>query len=388
MSRKQRRFLALLVFAFSPAPLLAQDAHSLGIGGAATAAPMGMFGVYWNPALLALPTQDHSGWGLASGFSAFDTSNTGTPILKFSDANSLQSSADPIQRYQQYNGIFVAKYLTAAGGVDYDQEMNLLESQDALAFFHDRSGGNINALSPAYNNLNYQQTNQQVADLVLSYSMPFPLGALPFFSIGGSLKYHDGLYYQQTTLAGAYDPAVPGSGYQYTKTTSTSGLGLSIDAGFFAKLTDVLQVGMMFENIQTNFSWQAVRQNYTLDSGGNETPSGPPSNVTVQAPFPYATKLGFLAAPEDKNILLEAEVAWSQHQARWRFGMERFYPQSNLVVRFGTFADPVSNQQLWAFGFGYTRTFMNIDLSFVTRSLPAVQDSISLGGALDAEVRF
>ena len=43
---------------------------------------------------------------------------------------------------------------------------------------------------------------------------------------------------------------------------------------------------------------------------------------------------------------------------------------------------------MWAFGVGYVRSFMNIDFSFVTRSLPAIENSISLGGAIDAEARF
>jgi hypothetical protein len=218
--------------------------------------------------------------------------------------------------------------------------------------------------------------------------MPFPLGSLQMFSIGGNLKYHDGLQYQQTTLNGTYSSGVT-TGYTYTKTTSTSGLGLSMDLGFYAKLTDALIAGVMLENFQSNFTWQAQQKNYTLDPiTGAESPSGPVSNLNVSTPMPYATKLGLAINPPDKNMALEGEVAWSQHQTRWRFGMERFYPEANLAVRLGTFADQVSNQQMWTFGLGYMTKTLTVDLAFLTRSLPDLQNSISLGGALDAAVRF
>jgi hypothetical protein len=364
--------------------LLAQEAHSLGIGGAATAAPMGIFGIVWNPSQLAVP--DTSSWTVSSGFSAFDTSNSGVAIAHFNPEQALGASQDPIQRYQQYEGLFAVRYLSLGGGVVYDQELNYLSSQGALQFFNDRSIGPI-PLNATYN-LNFQQTNQQVADLIVSYAMPLPVGNLQFFSIGGSLKYHDGIQYGQTTLTGTYTQGVT-TGYSYTKTTSNSGLGLSMDLGFFTKFTDAIQIGLMLQNIQSNFNWQAQQQSYTLDPNtGAETPSGPATNITVSTPYPYATKLGACLAPQDKNIVLEGEVSWSQQQTHWRFGLERYYPEANIDVRIGTFADDVSGQQLWSFGAGYITKVFNIDLAVLTRSLPNLQDSIALGGALDAEVRF
>ncbi len=112
------------------------------------------------------------------------------------------------------------------------------------------------------------------------------------------------------------------------------------------------------------------------------------SNVTIPANFPYATKLGVVGIPPDKNIALEGEVSWTQGQTNWRGGLERYYPESHMVVRLGTFNDRVSNSQLWTFGGGYQVTNFNLDLSFLTRSLPAVQDSISFGFAFDMEARF
>jgi hypothetical protein len=379
-----RRLLLPLLLLLLPARLLAQDAHNLAIGGASVAAPMGIFGMVWNPSQIALP--DVSAWTVASGFSAFDTSNTGLPIVHFTPEQALGNSEDPIQRFQQYQGIFGVKYLTFSGGVLYDQELNYLSSQGALQFFNDRANGPI-AANASYN-LNYQQTTQQVATLMVSYAMPIPAGSLPFFSVGGSLKYHDGLQYQQTSLSGTYTQGVT-TGYTYTKTTSTSGLGLSIDLGFFAKVSDSIQLGLMLENIQSSFTWQAEQQNYTLDSlTGAETPSGPATNVNVSTPYPRATKLGGSLTPPGSNINLEGEVSWSEQQTRWSAGLERYYPEANMVVRFGTFADEISNQQLWSFGAGYIAKNFNIDLSFLTRSIPNLQDSIALGGALDAEVRF
>jgi hypothetical protein len=381
-----RRLCAIFALFLLTLPLQAQEAHSMAIGGAATAAPMGIFGIYWNPSMLGVPDGSPSGWSIGSGFSAFDTSNSGQPILHFQPSDGLQSTQDPIQRYQQYLGIFAVKYYGTAGGVVYDQELNYLASQGALQFFNDRANG---TLSTSPYNLNFQQTNQQVANLVLSYGVPLPLGSLPMLTVGGSLKYHDGLWYNQTTLTGTYTQSNPGNGgYTYTKTSSTSGLGLSIDAGFLAKLTDSLTVGMMFENLTSNFTWQATQQNYQLDGNGNESPLGPSQSVTVSSPFPYATKLGAVFTPQGNSVGVEGQVAWSQQQTRWSVGLERFYPQSHLLVRLGTFADEISNQQLWCFGIGYVTKIAVIDASFLTRSIPNLQDSIALGGALDAVVTF
>jgi len=378
-----RGWLLATLLLVLPTPLLAQDAHSLGIGYAATAAPMEFFGIYWNPALLALPSAGPA-WTVATGGSFFDTSNSNSPILRLTSDNAIQSGIDPINRYQQYLGTFGAKYMSAAGGVIYDQELNSSSSQGALAFFHDRDNNTLSTTGTY--NLGYLQTTQQIYNFILSYSMPFPIGALPFSAIGGSLKYHDGIQYQQTSLMGTYQTG--GGSYQYTKTTSTSGLGLSIDAGFLVKFTDAIQVGMMFQNIQSNFNWQGQQQTFTLDPNTGKDVPGAISNVTIPANFPYATKLGVVGAPPDKNIALEGEVSWTQGQTNWRAGLERYYPDSHLAVRLGTFNDRVSNSQLWTFGGGYQVPNFNLDLSFLTRSLPAVQDSISFGVAIDAEVRF
>ncbi len=371
-----------LFFLFLPMRLLAQDAHSLAIGGAATAAPMGIFSMVWNPSQIAVP--DTTAWTVASGFSAFDTSNSGVPIVHFNPEDALGASQDPIQRYQQYQGIFGVKYLTFSGGVLWNQQLNYLASQGALQFFNDRANGSLSLLPYA---LNYQQTTQQVATLVVSYAMPIPLGSFPFVSVGGSLKYHDGLQYQQTSLTGTYTSGNT-TGYTYTKTTSTSGLGLSMDLGFFAKISDSIQIGLMFQNIQSNFNWQAQQQSYTLDPATGADIAGPVTNVTVSTPYPYAKKLGASLSPSGNNVILEGEVSWSEQQTRWRFGLERYYPEANMDVRLGTYTDDISNQQLWSFGAGYIAKSFNIDLSFLTRSLPNLQNSIALGGALDAEVRF
>jgi hypothetical protein len=268
----------------------------------------------------------------------------------------------------------------------YDQELNTLTSQGALQFFHDRDKNSIGLLS-SYS-LSDLKTTQQIATLVVSYAMPLPLGSMQLFTIGGNLKYNDGLYYQQSSLTGTFTQGSPFSG-TYTKTSSTSGLGLSMDFGFLAKISDSLQAGMMFQNIKSSFNWTATQQNFTLDpTTGAESPTGTASSVTISAPFPYATRLGMVYDPQEKNIIVEGEVSWSQQQTRWRAGLERFYPEASLVVRFGTFADEVTNQQMWCFGVGFVGKNVAVDGSFLTRSIPDLQDSITLGGALDAIISF
>jgi hypothetical protein len=207
--------------------------------------------------------------------------------------------------------------------------------------------------------------------------------------VGGSLKYEDGLQYLQNSLTGSFTQGGSSSTYQYNRTTSSNGLGLSIDAGFLAQLTDAIQLGMMFQNIQSNFSWTATQQTMSLNQAtGQETVSSTAANQTVNANLPYITSLGLTASPQGKNIFLLGEVQWAPGQTNWKFGLERYYPENNMVVRLGTLNDPISQSQLWTFGWGVLTKVFTIDVAFETRSLPAIQNSIAVGGALDAEVRF
>ncbi len=381
---KKLLLLCLFLWGFACFPSSAQDAHSMAIGGASTSAPMDVFAMIWNPSLIALPGNPTS-WTLASGYSAFDTSNSNTPILRLNQDEAIQSAVDPVNRYQDYTGLFAVRYFTGEGGVLFDQSLNTQTSQRAYQFFQDRTNG---TLAGSYNNLNYQETEQQIASLILSYGQSLPFGTMPVY-VGGSLKYEDGIQYLQNSLTGNYTQGVTTVGYQYTRTTSSNGLGLSIDAGFLAQLTDSLQLGMMFENIQSNFSWTATQQTIALNqTNGQEKVTSTVPNQTIVANLPYITRLGLTADPQGKNIYLIGEVEWAPNQTNWKFGLERYYPENNMVVRFGTFYDNISQSQLYSFGWGVLTKVFTLDIAFETRSLPAIQDSIAVGGALDAEVRF
>jgi hypothetical protein len=383
---KRQRIVAAFLLLTAPGSLLAQDAHSLGIGMAATAAAMDIFGLYWNPAHLAMPVGGDPPpvWTIGSGYSLFDTSNADSPIMQFSRENARKSSRDPVDRLQQQTGIFGVKYMTAGGGFLYDQRLNFYSSQGALSFFHDRANA---SLSDSAYLLYYRQTTQQFATLIVSYATPVPLGGFPFFSAGVNLKYHKGFQFEREELTGVYQKGVT-TGYQYDKYSSTSGLGFSIDCGFLARISDIMQVAMMFQNFQSSFDWEAQKRSMVLDaSTGLETSAGS-SAETVACPLPYAVRFGLLFAPQEKNTLLIGDVEWVNHQTNWRFGLERYYPEVSIVVRLGTFFDQVSKSQLWCFGGGYEKNNFNVDLSFFTRSLPDLTGSIALGGALSAAVRF
>jgi hypothetical protein len=379
----KRNLLLLVTLLLLPLPAHAQDARAMAVGYAATAAPLGIFGVYWNPALEAVP-QGNSVWNVAAGFSAFDTSNTGTPILRFSPSNAMQSGQDPVLRYQDYSGLFAVRYGGLSFAAVHDQNLNYTASQSSLSFFNDRSN---NAVAPGSSyNLNYQQTQQQIDTFILSYAMPLPLGTFQFLSAGGSLKYHYGTQYTQTTLTGTYTQGST-TGYQYSTITSTSGLGLSIDLGLYAKISDMLSLGLMIQNIQSNYNWQAQQQNYTLDQNTGQDIAGSSSSVTVVQPFPYTTKLGASIATPDKSTFLEGEVSWVNQTTHWKGGLEKYYP-GGLVMRLGTYSDDTSGQQLWTFGLGYFKPNFSIDVSGVTRSIPDLQDSLALGGGIDAAILF
>ncbi len=379
----QRAFLFLAASLLLPVSSWAQDARGMAIGNAATAAPMGIFGLYWNPALEALP--DGGTWGIASGFSAFDTSNAGSPILRFDQSSASQSSTDPIQRSYQYSGIFGVRYSSFSFGVLYDQTLNYSTTQRSLDFLNDRSSGSVGA--SAYT-LDDHRTQQQIETLIVSYAIPLPIGNFPFLSAGGSLKYHYGTQFDQTSLTGTFTQG-SATGYQYTRVTSTSGLGLSMDLGFFAKISDALNMGFMMQNLKSDFNWQGQQRVYTLDpSTGADVAPASAASVTVAQPFPYTAKLGMSIAPPEKNIYVDTEVSWVNQTTHWRGGIERCYSESGLVVRLGAFADPISAEQLWTFGFGFLRPNFNVDIACVTRSIPDLENSIALGGAIDATVRF
>jgi hypothetical protein len=379
-------FLTLL---FAPSLSLAQDARSFAVGGTAAASPNGVFGMEWNPALLSLPLGDNTStsWSIGSGYSIFDTTNSNSPVLRFNSQAAMQSTADPVLRYQQIQGLFGVQYLSYAGGILYDHEINTTESQGALNFFQNQQSNAIVSNAGATYNLNYLQTTQEIETLILSYSTPIPLAAFPFASVGGSLKYNYGTQYEQTSLTGTYTQGNPG-GYNYTRTTSNSGLGLSTDLGLFAKISDALQFGVMLENVTSSFNWSAQQQTISLDQTTGQESVTNTQNITVSAPFPYTTKVGLVATPASADILLDAEADFVNHQTHWKFGLERFYPENNLAIRFGTFNDDVSGDQLWTFGGGYYTKNLEVDLSFVTRSIPNIQDSVALGGALSADLRF
>jgi len=379
----------LLTLLCAPSLSFAQDARSFAVGGASAASPNGVFGMEWNPALLALPLGETTpaSWSIGSGYSIFDTSNSNSPILRFNSQAAMQSTADPVLRYQQIQGIFGVQYLSYAGGILYDHEINTTESQGALNFFQNQQKGTIASNAGATYDLNYLQTTQEIETLILSYSTPIPLGAFPFVSVGGSLKYNYGTQYEQTSLTGTYTQG-SATGYQYTRTTSNSGLGLSTDVGIFGKISDALQLGVMLENLTSSFNWSAQQQSISLDPNTGQESAGPVTNITVSAPFPYTTKVGLVATPGSADILLDVEADFVNHQTHWKFGLERFYPENNLAIRLGTFNDDVSGNQLWTFGGGYYSKNLEVDLSFVTRSIPDLQDSIALGGALSADLRF
>jgi hypothetical protein len=383
-----KQWTGILLLSMTPSLSLAQDARSFAIGGAAVSGSNGPFSIFWNPAGLSIPGGNTIAWSVSSGYSAFNTSNSNSPILRFNSQAALGSSQDPISQSLQDLGLIAVQYLAYGGGVLYDHELSSVESQGAYQFFQNQQSGAVTSHPGETYQLNEQQTVQDVETLILSYSMPLPLSTFQFVSAGFSLKYNYGTAFNQTSLNGSFTQGIGGSP-TYTKTTSTSGLGLSTDFGLIGKLTDALQVGVLLQNLTSSFNWSAQQQSYNLNSGtGEESASGPATNITVAAPFPYTVKVGVLAAPSGTDTVLNAEADFVNHQTHWKLGVERYYPANNLVVRLGTFNDDVSGNQLWTIGAGFYTAKISLDAAVVTRSIPNVEDSVALGGALSGSFRF
>jgi len=358
----------------------------MGMGFAMTAVPMGIYGIIWNPASLGMPAPDGrpEAWTAGAGFSAFDADNTGTPVLQYDEKEALDSGKSPARRGLDNQGLAAVRFINTAGGVVYSKSLNSSSTHSTLKFLSERGSS---FTDPSYD-LDRTLVDRMGTDLVVGYGMPLPFGTMPVF-VGANLKYHLGLSYERTRIDGDFTPGSGvGGGFRYERFSSTSGLGLSIDFGFFGKISDSLQCGMMFENMKSDYSWKGTTRSYTLDPVTGAETAGPAQDTTRQDPFPYAVKLGFSAAPPEKNIILAGEVEWKEGQTRWRGGLERYYPEMRLVVRLGTYADEISNEQVWCFGGGYLGNNFVVDIAFVARSLPAIQDSIALGGAVNAAVRF
>jgi len=358
----------------------------MGMGYATVAVPMGLYGIVWNPSFIGMPAPDGrpEAWTIGGGFSAFDVDNTGTPILQYNEKEALDSGKSPARRSLDNQGVFAVRFVNTAGGVVYSKSLSSSSSHSTLKFLAERDSS---FADPSYS-LDRTLEERMGTDLVLGYGTPIPFGTIPLY-VGANLKYHLGLSYDRTLLQGDFAPGTgTGVGFQFDRFSSTSGLGLSVDFGFFGKVSDTLSCGMMFENLKSDYSWKGTSRSYTLDPVTGAETAGPAQDVTLQDPFPYAVKLGVSAAPPEKNIILAGEIEWKEGQTRWRGGLERYYPEMRLVVRLGTYADETSNEQLWCFGGGYLGNNFVVDVAFVTRSLPAIQESIALGGAVNAALRF
>ncbi|MGH7738808.1 MAG: hypothetical protein ACREL1_01560 [bacterium] len=383
-----KQWMGLLLLLTLPSLALAQDARSFAIGGAAAGGSNGPFSIYWNPAGLSPSQGNSNAWSLSVGYSGFNTSNSDSPILRFNSQAALNSNQDPVSQFLQDQGLVAVQYLSYGGGVFSEHDFNSVESQGAYQFFQNQQNGTVATHPGKTYALNDQTTVQDIQTLIISYSTPLPLNFFKFISAGFNLKYSYGNQFSQTDLTGSYTQGAASS-YQYNKTTSSSGLGLSTDMGFLAQISDALQAGLMLQNLTSSFNWTAQQQAYTLNTvTGQESPDGLSQAVTVSAPFPYTVKLGLLAEPSGSDLVLNGEVDFANHQTHWKAGLEHYYPANHLVVRLGTFNDPYSNNQLWTIGAGYYTTHFSLNAALITRSLPNIEDSVALGGALDADLRF
>ena len=194
-------FLLLLI---APSFSLAQDARNMALADSGVAGFNGPFSVFWNPAGLAPMTNNGPAWAVSSGYSAFNSTNSKSPILRYNSTAALASSQDPVSQTLQDDGVLAVQYLSYGGGVLYHHELDSVESQGAYQFFDDRQSGAITLSSGVTYNLNEQQTTQDVETLILSYSTPLPLSGIPFASLGFSLKYHYGTQFSQTSLLGSF----------------------------------------------------------------------------------------------------------------------------------------------------------------------------------------
>jgi hypothetical protein len=376
-------FCFILLFFINLSKAFCQDAQSYGMGDTGTGMLSGVLGLYWNPAVFAY--SNTTSVQTVAGFSAWDTSNVSTPILDFSYNTGGQVVQSSVVRNQQYLGLFGLQYQNYGGGVVYDQQLQLQANPDSLAFFQDRQSTLSQSTTYTFNYSNIQQKSENI---VLSYGYQVPLQFLPYLGLGGSIKFYRGDLLDETSLQGWYSAGdVTGSNYQYTREYSTNGTGISYDIGLISKVTSSIQIGVLFKNIVSSIRWDGELQTLSLGSNGQETVTQIQDNTIITS-LPRETRVGIVLAPPGKGIAIAAESRYQNGKSHWYFGLERSYPTSHLVIRLGTFIDPVSNRRVYTGGIGYQVAFLQADIALLTEQVPNILNSQGLGGAADLTAQF
>ncbi len=361
----------------------AQDAKSFALAGCGTGTTTDAFGVYWNPAVLALRENAVKGSiQTTAGFSAWDTSNLDMSILDFSETKASQTAAETVTRAYRYHGLFAVQYRNFGGGLYYEDNGDLFANQGALDFKEQRS----KRLDPGSSwILDRHEARQKMQHVFLSAAKRMG-GGMQFLALGGSIKFSQGSLYNDFLTSGTFQQGLGGGETSWFH--SEKGRGLSYDVGIWGKFTQSFQAGAVIENIRSDMKWDGTRQIYALDPTTGMESAVSSMDEEWKTRLQRNLRIGLVIAPEGKDIILSAESRHVSHDTTWRFGLERLYPKNKVSLRMGTFKDSISSRMLITLGGGIRIKSLALDLALLTRKLPAIMDSQSLGGAFSLGMTF
>lgn len=364
----------------------AQDAKSFALAGCGTATMNDAFSVYWNPAALAVREKHVTGAAISGGFSAWDTSNLEIPVLDVNGRKAAESGADPYRRATLYQGLFAVQHRNYGGGVYYEDSSREQSNASALDFLEARR--TLSFPSGATYTPERTTGRTRAQHLVVGTGQNIPVGgAIPFLGVGASLKYTLGSLREETAMGGYFVHGVS-DGLAHTRFRSERGKGISYDAGVLAKLASGFMAGCVWENVKSKVTWEGVAETLAHDvSTGAETTVASRDEEREVA-LPRSIRIGLVLMPEGKDIQIIGESRRLDRKTRWRFAVERLYPQQKITVRAGILKDPATDKTDVTLGGGWFMKSLDVNAGILFRKFPAVLDSQSIGGALSASYIF
>jgi len=381
----------LVLTMINPIGAIGPDARSLGMGGASTAVADGAAAVYWNPANLALNPRKFTlltGLGIEANNNALTGGDlqrlmSGADVSEFRsqlETEGLELNAQGVGEVSlsfgslAFAGVPLA-FAQATTDNDFWKVFFLIMEEEAPDPGIYSGTGNVNGcLLTAY---------------TLSYARKLPLPGLFPLAVGISGKWLSGLSYGDITgnvnftFPGIPDPV---QNYYITK-SANSGSGLAVDLGLGAKLTSLIQVGLVFENLTSSMQWSGTTTTERIT--GFDPITGKPITTktevaeTYQTGLPPVTRLGIAFRPPILGLTLAGDIRMASGQTTYHLGLE--WPLWILALRAGYATDP-SGTGMFSAGLGLRLLAFHLDFAVasptITDYTTAKAAKLALSGGL------
>lgn len=382
-------FLVLMIVNFAGA--IGPDARSLGMGGAGTAIADGASAIYWNPANLALNSGRIS---LLVG-TGVEVSNS---TLTFGDIQRLVSGADiNVFRSQlETNGLNMDSQMVGGLGLSFGSlgmaglplgSANGVTDPGFWKVLFILMNGEIPPAGTytGAGNISYSLVNAYT----LSYARKISLPGIPL-AVGISGKWLSGMSYGDITGEFNFTPPVADPAQNYTVTKeATNGTGMAVDLGLGMKLSSLIQVGLVFENLTGSMQWNGTttREEITgFDGSGNPIISETVVPETYQTTLPPVTRLGIAFRPPIIGLILAGDVRMASGRTTYNLGLE--WPLWFLALRAGYASDPTAGTGMFSAGLGLNLLTFHLDFAVASPTITDYNSAKAAKFALSGGFRF